>query len=532
MQKVELLKRIASNPSIPSPPTVVLHVLDKASKPDCTIGDLCQLIQMDPGMSGRVLRIVNSAMFGLSRPVTSIQRALAVVGLNSTRLLMLAISLPEMQQKMHKADAGVKQRYWKASVAGAIVARELAHRMRAGDPEDDMAAGLLRDLGELILLQLMPGEYQKVLDHPDEALVKGKINLEEEHCGLNHAEVSAFILDRWRLPPEITEAIRHHHQPDAGLYSTPSAESRARRLQFATRASDLLLHPDQPLVLKELREIAQSQYQMTELQLHEFLLPLSKKITDFAALLQIDIGAASDYHDILTRAGEELVNLTVANNLDNQRTAETSRRAETEARRWRQEAVFDSLTKVFNRRYLEAKMREYLRADSSDGRHGRSRPVVPRPGRIQTAQRSVLAIRSATWSCKENRRLPESLKVSRYAKGDIVARYGGDEFCVLTDAIDEVGLHSFSRRIWTKINDLTTTQGDCEGKVGASIGSVYFEPASQWDSAEQILAAADRAMYIAKSQGKNRVVFWNSLTTVTKAAPSTGDHRRPVGHIV
>ena len=104
MQKIELLKQIASNPSIPSPQTVVLRVLDQASKPDCTIGDLCQLIQLDPGLSGRVLRIVNSAMFGLSRPVTSIQRALAVVGLNSTRLLMLAISFPETQQKLRKAE--------------------------------------------------------------------------------------------------------------------------------------------------------------------------------------------------------------------------------------------------------------------------------------------------------------------------------------------------------------------------------------------------------------------------------------------
>src|SRR5207253_3167511 len=109
-------KKIASNPSIPSPPTVVLRVLDQASKPDCTIGALGQIIQLDPGLSGRVLRIVNSAMFGLSRAVTSIQRALAVVGLKSTRLLVLAISFPEMQRKMLGIQAGERQRYWKASV--------------------------------------------------------------------------------------------------------------------------------------------------------------------------------------------------------------------------------------------------------------------------------------------------------------------------------------------------------------------------------------------------------------------------------
>src|SRR5437773_848902 len=116
LQKGELLKQIATNPKIPSPPTVVLQVLDKASAPDCTVADLCKIIQIDPGMAGRILRIVNSATFGLSRPVTSIQRALAVVGLTSARLLVLSISFPEMQRKTGNVDPLWTQSYWKASV--------------------------------------------------------------------------------------------------------------------------------------------------------------------------------------------------------------------------------------------------------------------------------------------------------------------------------------------------------------------------------------------------------------------------------
>ena len=319
--KVELLKQIASNPNIPSPPTVVLRVLDKASARDCTIGDLCQIIQLDPGLSGRILRIVNSAIFGLSRPVSSIQRALAVVGLNSTRLLVLTISFPEMQKKARGIDPEVSRRYWKASVAGAIVARELAQRMRARDAEDDMAAGLLRDLGELILQQLMPDAYKAVLEQPADALINEQMDLEETHCNLNHADVSAFILNQWRLPPEMTEAIGHHHAPDEGTYGSEQAKERAHRLYFATRAAQLLSHPNQPLLLKELRELALTHYQMNEDQLNEFLLPLSKKISDFAALLQIDIGATSDYQEVLTRASEELLHLAVATNLENEHSA-------------------------------------------------------------------------------------------------------------------------------------------------------------------------------------------------------------------
>ncbi len=301
MQKVELLKQIAANPSIPSPPTVVLQVLDKASQQDCTIADLCKIIQVDPGLAGRILRIVNSATFGLSRPVTSIQRALAVVGLNSARLLVLSISFPEMQRKAVKFDPQWQKNYWKASVAGAIVARELSRRNRARDPEDDMAAGLLRDLGELILQQLFPDGYKSVLAEPADALINKQCEIEETHCGLDHAEVSAFILDRWRLPPEVTEAIRHHHNPDQVQFSSPQARTRAYLLQFATQASQLLQHPGKPKILRQLQELAQSQFKMTADDLTEFLKPLSQKIADFAGLLQVDIGESTDYESVFAR---------------------------------------------------------------------------------------------------------------------------------------------------------------------------------------------------------------------------------------
>jgi len=503
LQKVELLKQIAANPTIPSPPTVVLRILDKASAPDCTIADLCKIIQVDPGLSGRILRIVNSATFGLSRPVASIQRALAVVGLNSARLLVLTISFPEMQRKMGKVDARWTQNYWKSSVAGAIVARELSKRIRARDPEDDMAAGLLRDLGELILQQLFPEAYHKVLAEPPEAVLAGQCAIEETYCGLNHAEVSAFILDRWRLPAEVTEAIRNHHAPDEVTFSSATARQRAYLLQFATRAAELLQHPEEDLVLQQLLVIAQKHFQMDETDVHAFLLPLSQKIADFAGLLQVDIGESNDFQSVLARAGEELVSLTVSTNLDKERATEDTRRAESEARRWKHEAAFDPLTKVFNRRFLESKLRELF-----DRPQDNAAPFglvfidldgfKPLNDRFGHAFGDLVLQRVADCLGRQVR------------QGDVVARFGGDEFCIFSDALDEQGVQALCRRIWQHINDLTIAMGPNEGKVGASIGAVQGSSTSLWEGPEALLAAADKAMYQAKSQGKNRIVHWQA----------------------
>src|SRR5262249_51694675 len=161
----------------------------------------------------------------------------------------------------------------------------------AGDPEGDMAAGLLRDLGELILEQLFHDEFQRVLAQPPETFIDGQCALEESHCGLNHAEVSAFILDRWRLPAEMTEAIRHHHHPDDVPFTSTAAKQRAYVLHFATRAAQLLQRPGEPRMLQLLLDVAQKHFSMSEGDVHEFLTPLSEKIADFARLLQVDIGA-------------------------------------------------------------------------------------------------------------------------------------------------------------------------------------------------------------------------------------------------
>lgn len=501
-QKLELLKQIASNPNIPSPPNVVLKVLEKASASDCTIGDLGQIIQMDPGLCGKMLRVVNSAIFGLSRPVSSIQRALAVVGIKSARLLVLSITLPEMQQA-RKTDARAMQRYWRSSVVGAIVARELAQRLQSRDADDEMAAGLLRDLGELVLMQIFPQQAKEIEKESEEALVQTQCELEQREYGLDHAEVSAFILDQWRLPRDMTEAIRHHHHPEEGLFSTPKAEARSHLLNFATRAAQILLYPNQPLVREELYLAARNYYRMNEDDVREFLRPLGQKAADFAALLRVDMGEAADFDSVLSRATQEFVHLTISSNLDNERAQEMSRRSETEANRWRQEAVFDPLTKIFNRRFLERKLNELFEG-ARRGDFPLGLIFIDLDGFKPLNDRFGHAFGDLVLQ-----QVAETLNRTARQR-DYVTRYGGDEFCILSEPLEEVGLQAFATRIWQSINNLTIRQGPCEGKVGASIGAVCFNAASQWASPDSLLAAADKAMYKAKSEGKNRIVVIRS----------------------
>ena len=291
--------------------------------------------------------------------------------------------------------------------------------------------------------------------------------------------------------------------PKASCSRSAPARERAYLLHFATRAAQVLRHPEEPLALQQLTELALDHFKMSDTELHEFLVPLSDKIAVFAGVLQVDIGPSNDYESILARAGEELVSLAVSTNLDKERRHRQDAPARSPRRRWKQEAVFDPLTKVFNRRFLESKLRELFERPSDSGTPF-GLLFIDLDGFKALNDRFGHAFGDLVLQ-----KVADCLN-RQVRQGDIVARFGGDEFCVFSDKIEQQGVEALCQRIWQSINDLTIVSGPQEGRVGASIGATYGCATAGWESPEALLAAADQAMYQAKTQGKNRVVFWQA----------------------
>jgi HD-like signal output (HDOD) protein len=323
-----LLTRIAEDPHLPTPPGLALSVLEKASRPDCELREIAEMISLDSSLCVKMLRTVNSALYGLPQKVTSIDRALLLLGYKAVRSLVLSLSLPAIQ-KQTQATGKIRE-YWKLSVAGAIVAREIAVKMRRSSPEDDLVAGLLRDLGIPILHQMVPDQYATILAKPLEMLAQQQCELEEEKLGINHAEVTAFVLSKWHLPPEITEAVRFHHHPKKAEGQNELIQERARDLYFASLVAQLQLSASQPAVLCEVLRLAREDYEMEQEDLLGFLDPLNEKIQEFATLLSLDIGSCEKYTKVVVNATEELVKLTVEMSADNLRVREEKNQAERE----------------------------------------------------------------------------------------------------------------------------------------------------------------------------------------------------------
>jgi diguanylate cyclase (GGDEF)-like protein len=484
-----ILERIADNPRLPTPPAVALRVLEKAGEPDCTLADLESVIALDPSMCVQLLRTVNSALYGLPRAVTSIRLALGLLGTTAVRSLVLSLSLPAMRGD---ADDNDLRAFWKTSVAGAIVARELAVRLGWPGPEDYLVAGLLRDLGTLVLPQVFP-ELAKQF-HPGAEVGEPLCELEEDVYGVSHAEVGAHLLRRWRMPTEITEAIRYHHEPDK---APPQIAERAWLLHFATKVAQLQTTSPNAELWEELKELAAAHFRLDEAALLQFLAPLAPKMAEFAALVQVDPGPWQHYPTVLAAAAE-LGKLTVAVGLEHLRLREQRDQAEQEVGYWRRtanrfhhEAVRDPLTGCYNRGFFEAALaRAFRRArrrctplallfidlnnfKTLNDQHGHA-----------FGDDALKAVAGRLMSCART--------------GDIVARYGGDEFCVITEPTTEAGLVSMADRLESSVAALPLRSAVGPAPIRIAIGAAFCLPYRRECTPAELLATSDAAMYQAK----------------------------------
>ncbi|VTT97865.1 serine threonine protein partial : Serine/threonine protein kinase OS=Singulisphaera acidiphila (strain ATCC BAA-1392 / DSM 18658 / VKM B-2454 / MOB10) GN=Sinac_4756 PE=3 SV=1: HDOD: Pkinase [Gemmataceae bacterium] len=298
---------------LPTPPAVALQVVTAASRPDCDPGEIVALIGLDPALCAKLLKAVNSCLYGLSRPVSSVSRAVAVLGLSTVRSLVLGLSLPAVRAG-GGADAAL-QEYWVSAVAGGIFARELAVRTGRPAPEDDLIAGLLQDLGAILLRRAYPAEWTACAARPRGPLTD-PCDVEEEVFGLSHAEVTAELLRGWNLPDEVVEPIRYHHRPFLVAGGNAVVALRAELLNFVGHLTQLdqIAH-DKPL-LERVLATAEAKFGLTLPGLVKFLEDVAPKVEAFSSLLDQDVAQRPDFATVLVSGTEELVKLTVETSRD------------------------------------------------------------------------------------------------------------------------------------------------------------------------------------------------------------------------
>ncbi len=209
----ELSKRLAAAvDGMPAFPKSVQRVLELTRDVNSTPKSLVEVIDRDPVLTVKILRVVNSAYYSLPKPITSVGHAVVYLGFNTIKNLALSIAAIGMLPKSNAAGFDGQQ-YLLHSLATAGIAKQLALRLPAADPMDCFIAGLLHDFGKVVLAQFMPAEFRRALEMSQWHETSLHLALREV-IGIDHALVGAMLVEKWRFPAHFVEAISNQFGPE------------------------------------------------------------------------------------------------------------------------------------------------------------------------------------------------------------------------------------------------------------------------------------------------------------------------------
>ncbi|MDA8162192.1 MAG: HDOD domain-containing protein [Desulfobacteraceae bacterium] len=215
--QASLAKRLDKLQDLPAMPNTLVMVLDSVSDPDVSIKNIEKILENDPMLATKVLRMANSPYYGAANRVNSIARAILVLGFNEIRNLVIGLSLTGM----FSGDLGFEEfnskTIWLHSLGVAKVCKYLSEHIKDVDPEDMFTAGLIHDLGRFIMAIDFTEELKEMFEMKRSLSIP--LSEAEERYGITHSELGAYLAQKWGLSDMLKDVLRYHHAPqNAGPY--------------------------------------------------------------------------------------------------------------------------------------------------------------------------------------------------------------------------------------------------------------------------------------------------------------------------
>jgi HD-like signal output (HDOD) protein len=197
---------------IASPPVVYEKLMGVIENPGGGLADVARVLQEDPGLTTRLLRVVNSAFYSFPRRIETVDQAVRVVGTSQIRELVLATSVISLFNGIDAAHVNMES-FWEHSLATGVAARVMAGYQRQPNVERFFVVGLLHDIGRLILFSEAGDDSQRALERSQELREPLRAS-ERAIWGCDHAQIGGALLSKWNFPASHQEAVTHHHAPE------------------------------------------------------------------------------------------------------------------------------------------------------------------------------------------------------------------------------------------------------------------------------------------------------------------------------
>lgn len=297
---------VAKAESLYSLPAVAMEVVRLTDNQRVDTRALKECIERDPALVAKLLKVVNSSLFGLSGRVENLTQALALLGIKPLKLLVLGFSLPE---KLFSGLSAEQLRgYWRAAITRAVAARQLVETQWHGPGDDAFLVALLHDIGKLVLLQQLGEPYARFLEQVSSE--QGElIELERRSLGFDHAQLTVELLRQWKLPEMYATAVQGR---PASTNTSESYEPGASLPQVMALANLLveLVGEHQLQVLPELLERGQLYCELTNDDLSRLVAEMEPQVAQLAEVLDVDLAEGEAYTEVLVEAHRQMARLS------------------------------------------------------------------------------------------------------------------------------------------------------------------------------------------------------------------------------
>lgn len=265
---------------LPALPGIVARVLEETEDPNGSAQSVEKLLSSDQALASKVLRVVNSAYYGLSGQITSLSQAIMILGMTQVRNLVLSVSALSVLKPRTPRQQEILKLFWLHAFGTAAATQLIAQqkRMRVNDCEALFLGGLLHDVGKLFLYSMFTQTYDQVIKYAQEKQIP-VLEAESKMLGLTHGDIGATMAAAWKLPESLGHIIARHEGPfeegdDPALFAVHIGDRVTQHLYFG----------QDPFVPAVIEPLAEEWLDMTPEELESVKVATEKRLEDAAAL--------------------------------------------------------------------------------------------------------------------------------------------------------------------------------------------------------------------------------------------------------
>lgn len=478
--------------SLPSMPAAAVRIVGLCDDPNVELSGLADAVALDPALSARILRIANSAAYSRGNEVTSLDRAMMLMGIKLVKLTALGFVVSSTLSDELDSGDDIASQVWRQCLVKAVACRELAQLAGLRATPEAFLAGLFDGMGQLLGVVTRGETYCPLIasdPFPD-------AEAERDTLGMTTSELVRAALRSWGVP-ELYARVLEDSDAEEPTFDQSEIGRLAAVVVLARQATKLLLgHPGDT----EAADHAREALSLAEDAVDRIAVDLGGHVSDLAATLGVDLGAQVDFPALLTQARDQMIQTSMM--IAEESMLQSSRINDLEGQRdeLRRDALTDRLTGLPNR----ASFDDTLAAAVDDRLSGRTVS-----GALGVAMIDIDHFKTFndTYGHRAGDAVLAAVGEALSActrRGETVARYGGEEFVLVMPILESADdLASATERIRRVIASLEIDSEGLVLTVTASVGGVASSAIVGPEAASALVEAADRLLYQAKNGGRN-----------------------------